>query len=740
MPLIDLIEGIKMKIYDIEGLSCASCASSAQRVLAKTQGVKDVRVNYATKTAAIEQLEENLQVLNQRLDKLGFKLHPKGKKAYKERKEREAKAFHQLTRELIVGAFFAFPLFVIAMFLPDLPYANFVMLGLTLPILYWSGRRFFISAFKQATVFKVNMDSLIALGTGTAFLFSLFNTFFSTILETYGMVPHVYYEAVGVLLVFVLLGKYLETRARQQTSSAIEGLLAMQVPMVQLLENGVEKSMPIEVIQVGDLLKIRAGERIPLDGIIEEGAGEFNESMLTGEALWVPKQVGEEVWGGTLLEQGSCVLKVTKIGEDTVLSQIITLVEEAQNTQVPIQKLVDKIAAVFVPIVMGIALLTGLLWGLNGFWVEGLVNAVAVLVVACPCALGLATPTAITIGIGEAAKRGILIQNVAAIEHMSSIDAVVLDKTGTITEGKPQVTGATWKQGLDNQVYLEKVLASLENESEHPIAQALVQYYHQKGVLAQLNVQNFVNRTGLGLCAAVEEVPYYVGNKQLLEAYNISIDRAIQTAAADYQKEGKTLVFFADSYHAFAVIGLSDAIKADSSKAIAYLKSKNKSIHMLTGDHEGAAAAIAHAVGIEQYQAQVMPQDKIAFVQQLQQEKKQVMMVGDGINDAPALAQATVGIAMNNGTAVAIQSADVILRKNSLAQLAVFDTIAAAMLQTIRQNLFWAFIYNIVLIPVAAGLLYPWGLLLNPMLAGGAMALSSVFVVMNSLRLKQKIA
>ncbi len=728
-----------MEIYDIEGLACASCASSAQNVLGRLDGVKEVRVNYATKTAAVETSSDRIgmEVLNEKLAKVGFVLHPKNKAAYKKRQEREKKALTKLRKQLLIGGVFALPLFIIAMFIPTIPYSNYIMFGLTIPILFWSGRHFFVSAAKQASILKVNMDSLVALGTGTAFLFSTFNTFFPEVLEANGMVPHVYFEAVGVLLVFVLLGKYLEAKASQQTSSAIEELLAMQATTVQILENGIEKELPIEVIQVQDVLKIRPGDVIPLDGILLEGTASIDESMLTGEAFFVSKMEGNAVFGGTILQQGSFTMQVTQIGKDTVLAQIIALVEQAQNTKVPIQKLVDKIASVFVPVVMVIAVLTFLIWWANGLWVEGLVNAVAVLVVACPCALGLATPTAITVGIGAAAKKGILMQNVAAIEQAGAIDSIVMDKTGTITEGKPQVTGAEWEGALENQAFLEEVLLAIENESEHPIAKELVAYYQNKGKKVRLAVQEFKNHSGFGLSAVVEGNVYWLGNKALLEQQNISIGEELKQAATNYQETANTLVFFANNNTALAVIGLSDVVKTHAAQAIKALQDTGRVVYMLTGDNEQTAAHVAQEVGISHYQANVLPQDKIAFVQDLQAKGKSVMMVGDGINDAPALAQANIGVAMNSGTSVAISSADIVLRQNDLRQLTSILSTSKQMLQIIRQNLFWAFIYNILLIPIAAGILYPWGILLNPMIAGGAMALSSIFVVMNSLRLKQ---
>jgi len=727
-----------MEIYDIEGLACASCASSAQNVLKRLDFVKDVRINYATKTAAVETTSNtiSIKVLNEKLARLGFVLHPKNKDTYKKRQERVKKALVILRKQLLLGGLFALPLFVIAMFVPNIPYSNYIMFGLTIPILFWSGRHFFVSATKQASILKVNMDSLVALGTGTAFLFSTFNTFFPQVLEINGIVPHVYFEAVGVLLFFVLLGKFLEAKASQHTSSAIEELMTMQATTVQLLEDGEEKKMPIDIIRVNDILKIRPGDIVPLDGVVLEGSANVDESMLTGESFFVSKKQGATVFSGTIVQQGSFSIQVTQIGKDTVLAQIIDLIEQAQNTKVPIQKLVDRIASIFVPVVIGIAVLTFLIWWVNGLWVQGLVNAVAVLVVACPCALGLATPTAITVGIGAAAKKGILIQNVAAIEQVGSIDSIVLDKTGTITKGKPQVTGVQWKEGLENQTFLEDVLLALENESKHPIAKTLVAYYQEQGKKIRFSIQHFENYLGFGLSGVVEANLYYLGNQVLLEQQNISINKALKQTANNYQTKANTVVFFANKETVLAVIGLSAVIKPYAVQAIEGLRKKGQMLYMLTGDNEQTAAHVAQEVGITDYQSNVLPKDKIAFIKELQEKGRNVMMVGDGINDAPALAQATVGIAMNNGTSVAINSADVVLRQNDLRQIQSILFTSKQMLRIIRQNLFWAFIYNILLIPIAAGILYPYGILLNPMIAGGAMALSSLFVVMNSLRLK----
>jgi len=728
-----------MEIYNIEGLACAACASSAQKVLGRTKGVAMAKVNYATKTAAVE-LEQPLELsaLNTRLERIGFKLHPKNKSTDQQRQQKTKKALQILSHKLTIGIVFAVPLFVIAMFLPTIPYANYAMLGLTLPIIGWSGQHFYSSAWRQARVAKVNMDTLIALGTGTAFGFSCFNTFFPEFLLSKGLAPHVYFEAVGVLLVFVLLGKYWEAKANLQTTSAVEALLAMQVDTVQLIQDGKETTIPVEMIEEGELIKVRSGDKVPLDGILTEGQISVDESMLTGEPIPVEKAVEAVVYGGTIVQQGSAIFKVTHTGEDTVLAQIIRLVEEAQNSQVPIQKLVDKISEIFVPTVLIIALLTGLIWALNGAIVEGIVAAVTVLVVACPCALGLATPTAIMVGIGEATKRGILIRKAAAIQKIASVDTVVLDKTGTITEGMPQLTDLYWKEGT-NAADAEQYLLALEHESQHPIAQGLVAAYKEKGKVPELPVENFKTHGGMGISGTIHKTQYYIGNRRLMEVKNLTIDEAINRQVKCYEEENKTVAYFANEDGVLAVLAFSDLIKSTSKAGIELLQARGKTIHMLTGDNHATAAYTAAMMGIQSFEANVLPKDKIAFVQTLQEQGKKVMMVGDGINDAPALAQAEVGVAMNKGTAVAINSAEIVLRNNNLQQLDQVFSIAERMLQTIRQNLFWAFIYNVLLIPVAAGVLIPWGISLNPMLAGGAMALSSVFVVTNSLRLKQNV-
>lgn len=626
------------------------------------------------------------------------------------------------------------------MFIPTIPYANYIMFGLTLPILFWSGSQFFVSAAQKARYLQSNMDTLVALGTGTAFVFSTVNTFFPQILISSGFEPHVYFETAGVLITFILLGKYLEERAKSQTSTAIEQLLNLQPPTVCILVNGIEKELPLAAAGLGDTLLVRAGERIPLDGEITKGEAEIDESMLTGEPLPVKKSIGQEVIAGTIMQLGSIEMHVTRAENETILAKIIKMVEDAQNSQAPVQQLVDKISSIFVPTVILIAILTFLgWWGLGGEPIRGLVASVAVLVVACPCALGLATPTAIMVGIGQGAKQGILIRQAIALEKAAKVDTVVLDKTGTITEGQPQITGVQWQNLLFLQFKsLEEIILALESKSEHPIGRAVVNAFKAQGMKADLEVEDYKTLPGRGLSGIVKGQLYYLSNYKLIEEKKIALPQDVGNKAKEFLEKNQTVIYFSNEKVVLAVIAFSDAIKPSSRTAIQALQKSGKEVYMLTGDNEQAANYVARQVGIKNVKAEVLPEDKIAFIKELQQQGKQVAMVGDGINDAPALAQANLGIAMNSGTDVAVESADVVLRHSDLQHIQTLIQLSQKTTKVIQQNLFWAFGYNVLAIPVAAGLLYPLtGLMLNPMIAGAAMAMSSVSVISNSLRLKK---
>ena len=730
---------MKIQNYNIEGLSCAACAVSSQKILSKVKGVETVRVNYASHTAIVEAEEDvDIDALNARLEKAGYKLLPKTDAAEKAHKERQQKEFKKLERELIGSAVFAIPLFIISMFLMGLPpYGNYIMFALTLPILLWSGRRFYVVAWQQARVGQSNMDTLVALGTGTAFLFSTFNTFFPEVLSSSGIEPHVYFETAGLLVSFILLGRYFEERAKRSSSGAIEALLGLRVKTVNILWDGVEKLMPIEAVQEGDILLVRPGEKIPLDSRLISGQTEVDEAMLSGEPLPVSKASGDDVFCGTINGTGSFQMEVTKTGGDTLLSQIIKLVETAQSSQAPVQKLVDKISAIFVPKVIGLAIISGLVWYFVGpapQITHAVIATVTVLVIACPCALGLATPTAIMVGIGAGARQGILIKGALGLEAAQNLDVIIFDKTGTLTEGKPKLNAVKWGNPA-NEAILAPILLALEKQSEHPLSKAVVQHY--ENLTEVLRVLAFESITGKGIKGMVDEAQFYVGNLKLMKEHQITLSADLEKQANIWLEKAQTILYFSDTKEVLAIFALSDRPKASSKQAVQELQQMGIEVYMLTGDNQATAKGIAAEMNIGHYQAEVMPQDKIAVVQKLQTEGKKVAMGGDGINDAPALAQADLGIAMNSGTDIAMESADIVLLHSDLMQVLSAIRLSRKTMTVLRQNLFWAFFYNILGIPIAAGVLYPlWGILLDPMLAGAAMAFSSVSVVLNSLRIK----
>lgn len=729
----------KQVVYNIEGLHCAACASSSQKILSKVAGVELVRVNYATQTALVESEGElEIEVLNKRLQKAGYSLQPKTQKAEKARQAEKNKALLQLRNELIGAAVFAIPLFIIAMFMMGmLPYENYIMLALTLVIMIWSGRRFFVGAWQQLRVGQSNMDTLVALGTGTAFLFSLFNTFFPEILAAQGLEVHVYYETAGLLITFILLGRYLEERAKARSSSALQELLSLRVPKVALLIDGKEKQLPIELVEKGDRLLVRPGEKMPLDGKILEGSSEIDESMLTGEPLPVLKSKGDLIFAGTINGNSRLEFEVEKAEGESMLDQIIQLVEQAQSSEAPVQKLVDRISAIFVPLVILIAIVSAIIWGVFGpepQLTRAILTAVTVLVIACPCALGLATPMAIMVGIGTGARKGMLIKGAGSLQAAEKIDAILFDKTGTLTEGKPKVVETYW---LENQWESDFVpyLVLLENVSEHPLSNAVVNHYIK--YIPSAAVEHFESITGKGILGTVGGQNFAVGNLKLMEDRAIEIPVEAKKEAEALLTKGMTLLYYAKDAQLLALIGLRDEPKASSQKAVSELQKMGLAVHMLTGDNEASAKLVAQQMGIINYQASLLPQDKIAFVKELQANGKKVAMVGDGINDAPALAQAELGIAMNSGTDVAMESADLVLLQNDLLQVVDSIKLSRKTMRILRQNLFWAFFYNAMGLPLAAGVLYPFtGLLLSPMIAGAAMAFSSVSVVLNSLRLR----
>jgi len=647
------------------------------------------------------------------------------------------KKFSSLKKKTLWAALITVPLVIIGMFYMDMKYANEIMWVLSTPVVLYFGKDFFINAWKQARHRSANMDTLVALGSGTAYLFSVFNTLFPSFWHSRGLHGHVYFEAAAVIVTFILLGKLLEEKAKGNTSSAIKKLMGLQPQTVTVIKaDGDEETLSIENVQKNDIILVKPGEKIAVDGTVTTGSSYVDESMLSGEPVPVLKNEADAVFAGTINQKGSFRFRAEKVGSETMLAQIIRMVQEAQGSKAPVQKLVDKIAGIFVPVVIGIAILAFISWmilgGDNGF-TQGLIAFATVLVIACPCALGLATPTAIMVGIGKGAEKGILIKDAISLELAKKVNAVVLDKTGTVTEGKPVVTDSYWEK---DDPFLKQLFFSIEKQSEHPLAEAVVKHFEGLSATA---ITGFESLTGRGARAQAGSSAYYAGNRRLLDEKGIRIGEAFLEKARQWSNASKTVIWFADAQQALGVFAIADQIKSTSMEAIQTLKQSGIEVYMLTGDNEATAAAIARQTGITAYQAEVLPEQKAAFVKQLQAQGKTVAMVGDGINDSTALAQADVSIAMGKGSDIAMDVARMTIISSDLNKIPEAIQLSRHTVATIRQNLFWAFIYNIIGIPVAAGVLYPVnGFLLSPMIAGAAMALSSVSVVTNSLRLKWK--
>ena len=726
------------KSYPVEGMTCASCAVSVESILSFEEGVISSAVNYANATATVEYVPglghpENFK---KAIQSIGYDLIiAESENQEDELQERQNEQFATLKKRTIAAALFTLPVFVIGMFFMNMLFANEIMWVLATPVLFWFGKSFFINTWKQAKHRKANMDTLVALSTGIAYVFSVFNTLNPEFWHSRGLHAHVYFEAATVVITFILLGKVLEERAKGNTASAIKKLMGLQPKTVtRLTKEGQQEEVKISTVTLGDVLLAKPGEKIAVDGKIILGSSFVDESMISGEPVPVGKKAGDEVFAGTINQKGSLQYSAEKVGAETLLSQIIQMVQNAQGSKAPVQKLVDKIAGIFVPIVLVISVLTLFVWiifgGENGL-THGLLAMVTVLVIACPCALGLATPTAIMVGVGKGAEKGILIKDAESLERAQKVDAVIFDKTGTITEGKPSVAASLWKE--ENQFY-SSVLLSIEQQSEHPLAEAVVANYSG---ISPVTVSEFESITGFGVKAKVEGQTYFVGNKRLLDSHQIITDNYFADFIANHSQLAHTLLFFSDSKQVLAVLAVADQIKETSIEAVRQLKEQGIEVIMLTGDNEQTAASVAKTVGVSQYKAGVLPEDKLSFVKALQSEGKTVAMVGDGVNDSAALAQANVSIAMGKGSDIAMDVAHMTIISSDLLKVPQAILLSRQTVATIKQNLFWAFIYNIIGIPIAAGILYPInGFLLNPMIAGAAMAMSSVSVVSNSLRLK----
>jgi Cu2+-exporting ATPase len=720
--------------YPVVGMSCAACAVSIESMVAAVKGVSMASVNYANQQLQVQYNsdETNPTLFKEAVLAIGYDLLINTVTAKDEQEEAQKTMLAILKRNIIWATIFTVPLVIVAMFLMDMAFANYIMLVLSTPVVFIFGKSFFVNAYKQAKFGKANMDTLVALSTGIAWLFSVFNTFYPSFWLAKGLMPHVYFETAAVVILFILLGKLLEEGAKSSTSQAIKKLIGLQPKTVMVSREGKELELKIEDVKIGDEILVKSGEKIAVDGVVLKGNSFVDEAMISGEPIPVEKLEGSKVFAGTINQKGSFSFKADKVGADTLLAQIIKLVQEAQGSKAPVQKLVDKIAGIFVPIVIGISILSFFTWfifgGENGA-TQGLLAMVTVLVIACPCALGLATPTAIMVGVGKGAQNGILIKDAEGLEQAQHIDALILDKTGTITEGKPTIAQTFW---FNEAAELKSILLAMEQKSEHPLAFSVVQSLKEKNII-EVDIQHFESLTGKGVKANFNSISYFIGSHKLMADLGIGLNAA-QLKDVDMSN---TLIYFSDDKDLLAAFAIADQIKETSAKAIKQIKDLGIEVYMLTGDALLTAKAVAEKVGITQYQADVLPSDKANFIIKLQAEGKKVAMVGDGINDAHALAQADVSIAMGSGSDIAIDVAKITLISSNLEKIPQAINLSKHTIITIKQNLFWAFIYNIIGIPLAAGVLFPLnGFLLNPMIAGAAMALSSVSVVANSLRLK----
>lgn len=731
------------EIFYVVGMSCAGCASNVEQALSGRQGVVEAKVNFAASTVMVVYDAASVTPADLQLTvrEAGYDLVINDDQEENQADQLREQEYRKLKHKTVGAILLALPVFIIGMFFMHMPYGDWIMFAFTLPVLVIFGRSFFINAWRQMKHGHANMDTLVAVSTGIAFLFSLFNTLWPEYWTDRGLEAHVYYEAAAVIIALILLGRLMESRAKSNTSTAIRKLIGLQPKtVIRILEDGIEQDIPIKAVQPGDILLVKPGDKIPVDGVVQEGVSFVDESMITGEPVPVEKLTGTHVFAGTINQKGSFRFMAEKVGNATVLAHIIKMVQEAQGSKAPVQRLVDKIAGIFVPVVMGIAVLTFIGWMLAGgdlAFTHALLTSVTVLVIACPCALGLATPTAIMVGIGKGAENNILIRDAESLEQLYKVTAVVLDKTGTITEGKPVVTDIFWNPQVEIAPYLP-VLLSIESKSEHPLADAVVMHLINEGVTSALKGE-FESITGQGVRETIDGKAYYIGNRRLLEAQGISLESSQDMQADACSLEGKTVVFFADEKQVLALIVIADQVKAGSVQAIQRLQEDGIEVYMLTGDNAITAQAVAGSIGLKHFRAEVMPQDKADFVKELQQKGQIVAMVGDGINDSQALAQADVSIAMGKGSDIAIDVAKITLITSDLNAIPKAWKLSRQTVAAIRQNLFWAFIYNLIGIPLAAGILYPCcGFLLNPMIAAAAMAFSSVSVVSNSLRIKSK--
>ena len=744
------VSSIEERTFILEGMSCASCAKNIEDTISSLDGTEEAVVNFATEKMVVKFDKEKLSIaeIEKKVAESGYKAKLEINNSVDDQAEKKQQEIDGIWKRFIYSAIFAVPVLYIAMAemvgLPTLeslsPMGNpklfsTVQLILVLPVMYL-GRKFFTVGIRALLRRKPNMDSLVALGAGAAFLYSVYSTVLAYLGDEHAAM-HLYYESAAVILTLITLGKYFEGVSKSRTTNAISKLVGLVPKTANLIKDGEEHVVAVDEISTGDILLVRPGEKVPLDGVVIEGRSTVDESMLTGESIPVEKDINSKVVGASINKTGVFKMKVTKVGKDTTLSQIIKLVEDAQNSKAPIAKLADKISGVFVPIVIVLALIAGILWYFVGdaSWSFSLKIIIAVLVIACPCALGLATPTAIMVGTGKGAEHGILIKSSEALQLAKEVDTVVFDKTGTLTEGKISVTNIVTFNNLSEEVLLQ-LAASVEYLSEHPLGLAIVDEAKNRN-LELLEVKDFSSLTGLGISSTVDRKSVLIGNEKLMLENNIVTKDSVEKAEK-YASEGKTPLFIAVDSELAGIIAVADQIKASSLETVEKLHSLGLEVVMLTGDNKKTAQVIAEQLSIDKVVSEVLPEDKANEIKKLQAQGKKVAMVGDGINDAPALVQAEVGIAVGTGTDVAIDAADIVLMKPDLNSVVNAIVLSKKTITNIKENLFWAFFYNVIGIPFAMGVFYIFGgPLLNPMLAGAAMSFSSISVVLNALRLKR---
>ncbi len=736
-------------ILPVRGMSCASCVNRVEKAIRSLKGVLQVSVNLATESASIEYFPETVSIedFKRVVKDSGYQVleTKEGDLVEKERMIREEELL-RLKRKFIFGALLLIPILILmygASFLEKRLNLSreinfFLQFLLATPVQFWNGWPFYVGFWKALKQNTSDMNTLIAVGTSAAYFYSVVVTFFPNLIRVEGIMLDVYFDTSAAIIVLILLGRFLESRARGRTSEAIKKLIGLQPKTARVVRDGKEIDLPVGDVRIGDLVIVRPGEKIPVDGMVKEGYSFVDESMVTGEPLPMEKKAGDLVIGATLNKGGTFKFEATKVGRDTLLAQIIRLVQEAQGSKPPIARRVDVIASYFVPVVIGIAILTFLLWSLWGpppSFTYAFLNFIAVLIIACPCALGLATPTSIIVGMGKGAENGILIRGAEALEKAHQLQTIIFDKTGTITRGKPSVTEVIGFEGFTKEEIL-RMAASAEKASEHPLGEAIVKAAEEEGI-GLLNSENFMAIPGYGIEATIDSRKILLGNLKWMEKSGMILTGWLKEVER-LSSEGKTAMFLSIDGRPAGLIAVSDTLKENSPQTVKSLKQMGLEVVMLTGDNERAAAAIARQVGIERVLAEISPDKKAEIVKRIQMEGKKVGMVGDGVNDAPALAQADVGIAIGTGTDVAIETSDITLIGGDLRGVVTAIALSRATIRNIKQNLFWAFAYNTLLIPVAAGLLYPFfGILLNPILAAGAMAFSSVTVVSNALRLRR---